>query len=52
MQRTVVTALLAALIGSAPLHAEEAWEGNFTSPPPMPEADQSGLADVNGIKMH
>lgn len=52
MHRTVLTATAAALLGSAPLYAEEAWQQTFTPPPPMPEADQSGLADVNGIQMH
>ena len=32
-------------------HAAEKWQV-FTPPPPMPVADESGLADVNGIRMY
>lgn len=32
-------------------HAVEKWQ-TFTAPPPMPVADESGLADINGIRMY
>jgi hypothetical protein len=49
MLRSLFAAALVFAAGTAV--AAERWE-TIPTPPPMPKADESGMADVNGIKMY